>query len=87
MELFEESDRDKDGKLSLSEFSNVILPADLEIEGLQWFSYYFELNMPWCVAHDSSAKDIVFIIVMEEEVKGFTALDVPTGAKLLLELI
>ena len=29
VELFEESDKDRDGKISLSEFANVILPADL----------------------------------------------------------
>lgn len=31
MELFEDSDKDKDGKLSLQEFANVVLPMDLEI--------------------------------------------------------
>jgi Ca2+-binding EF-hand superfamily protein len=35
LELFEDSDRDGDGRLSLLEFANVILPMDLEIEGLQ----------------------------------------------------
>jgi Ca2+-binding EF-hand superfamily protein len=35
IELFEESDKDGDGRLNLHEFANVILPADLEIEGLQ----------------------------------------------------
>ena len=35
LDLFEESDKDADGRLSLVEFTNVILPMDLEIEGLQ----------------------------------------------------
>lgn len=29
VELFEDSDKDKDGRLTLQEFANVILPADL----------------------------------------------------------
>lgn len=35
VELFEDSDKDRDGRLTLQEFANVILPSDLEIEGLQ----------------------------------------------------
>lgn len=31
LDLFQESDKDRDGKLSLQEFANVILPSDLEI--------------------------------------------------------
>jgi Ca2+-binding EF-hand superfamily protein len=31
LDLFQESDKDQDGKLSLQEFANVILPSDLEI--------------------------------------------------------
>lgn len=35
VELFEDSDKDRDGRLTMQEFANVILPSDLEIEGLQ----------------------------------------------------
>jgi hypothetical protein len=35
METFEDCDKDKDGKLSFHEFSHILLPPDLEIEGLQ----------------------------------------------------
>ena len=32
--LFDTSDADKDGRLTLKEFVHVLLPPDLEIEGL-----------------------------------------------------
>jgi hypothetical protein len=34
MQTFEDNDKDKDGKLNIKEFLHVILPLDLEIEGL-----------------------------------------------------
>ena len=33
-DLFEDSDLDKDGKLTMQEFVHVLLPPDLDIEGL-----------------------------------------------------
>jgi hypothetical protein len=35
METFDDCDKDKDSKLNFQEFAHIILPQDLDIEGLQ----------------------------------------------------
>lgn len=35
VEMFEARDADKDGKLNLEEFIKILLPADIEIEGMK----------------------------------------------------